>query len=272
MVKKNGEASSRSARNAEESKKNSGSNPTHDQTLPSIYSFTEQADESYLHVREHLSKAERARLRLQRDYILFKMCLRSEQLWIIYLMASLSILFGYYSVDVFKTFGQSVPELSDDRYLTWVGSMAALFNAARFIWSACLDHYSYKEVYGVLLLLQIFLAATMSFAIKSKAFYLSWICLALLCEGGHFTLVPNILKKIFGRQATSLYGVAFSYTGLTSLLMIGLLEAFAESYLLFYALTAVFSLLSLLLLHRSFSEVPFTPDQKQLVAELRQTW
>ena len=58
--------------------------------------------------------------------------------------------------------------------------MAALFNACRFVWSACLDHYSYTQVYGILLLLQVFLACTMSFAIKGKAFYLSWICLALL--------------------------------------------------------------------------------------------
>ena len=175
-------------------------------------------------------------------------------------MACLSILFGYYSVDVFKSFGQTIDELSDDKYLTWVGSMAALFNACRFIWSACLDHYSYKQVYGALLFLQIILAATMSFAIKSKAFYLSWICLALLCEGGHFTLVPNILKKIFGRQATSLYGVAFSYTGLTSLIMIGLLQAFAANYLLFYWVTALFSTLALVILHWKFSEVPFVQD------------
>ena len=184
-------------------------------------------------------------------------------------MACLSLLFGYYSVDVFKSFGQTVPELSDDKYLTWVGSMAALFNAGRFVWSACLDYYSYQQVYGVLLLLQIFLACTMSFAIKGRVFYLSWICLALLCEGGHFTLVPNILKKLFGRQATSLYGIAFSYTGLTSLVMIGLLEAFAENYLLFYAITALSSLSALILLHWKFREVPVAPDQKQLVAALK---
>ena len=251
-------------------KAHEGQSPAADRTLHSVGSFTEHADESYLRVRDRVSRADRARLRIHRDYLLFKMCLQSEQLWIIYLMACLSILFGYYSVDVFKSFGQTVEVLSDDRYLTWVGSMAALFNACRFLWSACLDYYSYKQVYGALLVLQIILATTMSFAIKSRAFYLSWICLALLCEGGHFTLVPNILKKIFGRQATSLYGIAFSYTGLTSLLMIGLLEAFAENYLLFYFLTALFSTLALVLLHRNFSEVPFTPDQKQLVAELRQ--
>ena len=106
-----------------------------------------------MHLRDKVTKADRARLRIHRDYILFKMCLNSEQFWTIYLMALLSILFGYYSVDVFKSFGQTIPELSDDKYLTWVGSMAALCNACRFIWSACLDYYSYRQVYGILLLL-----------------------------------------------------------------------------------------------------------------------
>ena len=109
----------------------------------------------------------------------------------------------------------------------------------------------------------------MSFAIKSKTFYLTWICLALFCEGGHFTLVPNILKKIFGRQATSLYGVAFSYTGLTSLIMIGLLQTFAENYLLFYYISAVFSMTALILLYLKFDEAPFILNQKQLIADLK---
>jgi len=60
-------------------------------------------------------------------------------------------------------------------------------------------------------------------AIKSKETYAIWICLALFCEGGHFTLVPNMLKKIFGDQATSLYGIMLTYTGFSSLVMICLL-------------------------------------------------
>ena len=104
-------------------------------------------------------------MRIQRDFILFKMCLKTEQFWTVYLMAAFSILTGYYSINVFKQFGQTVETLSNDEFLTWVGSVAALFNTARFVWSAFLDHYSYKKVYGVLLLLQIFIGSTMSSAI-----------------------------------------------------------------------------------------------------------
>ena len=70
-----------------------------------MHSFTEVAETSYLAINEKLTNIQRARLRIQRDFILFNMCLKSDQFWTIYLMATLSILFGYYSIDVFKQFG-----------------------------------------------------------------------------------------------------------------------------------------------------------------------
>lgn len=85
-----------------------------------------------------------------------------------------------------------------DEYLTWVGSLGSVFNSLRFLWSAALDNHSYKLIYGILLMLQMALALTMFVAIQNQVTYLIWICGALFCEGGHFTLVPNILKKIFG--------------------------------------------------------------------------
>ena len=51
----------------------------------------------------------------------------------------------------------------------------------------------------------------------------------MFCEGGHFTLVPNIIKKIYGSKATQLFGIAFTYTGLCSVFMILLQNAFLVS-------------------------------------------
>ena len=91
--------------------------------------------------------------------------------------------------------------------------------------------------------------------------YLIWICAALFCEGGHFTLVPNVLKKIYGDQATSLYGITLTYTGLSSLVMIALLEtSLSKDYLLFYIITAGTSFIALCILLFGFSEEPFTYD------------
>ena len=43
----------------------------------------------------------------------------------------------------------------------------------------------------------------------------------LLCEGGHFTLVPNVLKKIYGAEnGTVLYGIGFSFSGISAILIV----------------------------------------------------
>lgn len=109
----------------------------------------------------------------------------------------LLLVFGYYTVDVFKTFGNTRPELEGDLFLTEVGSISAVFGSLRFTWSAALDKFSYKIVYGTLLVLQMILASTMIFAANSKGMFTTWVCLTIWCEAGHFTLIPNVLKKIY---------------------------------------------------------------------------
>ena len=108
-------------------------------------------------------------------------------------MCALSIMYGYYTLDVYKTYGLTQPALDSDIYLTEVGSVGGLFGALRFIWSWALDHYSYRKVYGSLLVLQIILALTIKWTSLSRSSYAIAVCLCIWCEGGHFTLAPNIL-------------------------------------------------------------------------------
>ena len=103
-------------------------------------------------------------------------------------------MFGYYIVNTFKDFGQTVEVLNDDKFLTTVSSVSALFNSARFIWAGALDKFKFKKIYGILLIIQICLAYTVKFTEKSKASFAMFICLALFCVGGHFALFPNVLK------------------------------------------------------------------------------
>ena len=111
----------------------------------------------------------------------------------------------------------------------------------------------------------------MYIAIQTKETYMVWICLALFCEGGHFTLVPNVLKKIFGDQATSLYGITLTYTGLTSLIMIGLLEtSLGSEYLMFYLITAGSSFVAFCILIFVFTEEKFVYDKAELRRCLKQ--
>ena len=44
--------------------------------------------------------------------------MQTRQFWLIYLMALFSIFQGYYVLNVFKDFGQTISILKDDAYLT----------------------------------------------------------------------------------------------------------------------------------------------------------
>ena len=67
------------------------------------------------------------------------------------------------------------------------------------------------------------MAFTVTLTVKSKYTYASMVCLTLFCIGAHFALFPNLLKQIYGKQATPLYGVMMTGTGLTSVLIVGLI-------------------------------------------------
>jgi len=66
-------------------------------------------------------------------------------------MSFLSIFVGFFSVGSYKVYGELAGE--NESFLAATGSAGAVFNSLRFIWSALLDKYSYKKVYGSLLCL-----------------------------------------------------------------------------------------------------------------------
>ena len=151
--------------------------------------------------------------------------------------------------------------MNDDNYLAMLGSIAAVCNAIRFIWSSALDVAPYKLVYGSLLIMQVILDFTISLVSSNKTLYALWVSLILFCEGGHFTLVPNVLKKIYGEKATFLYGIMFSYTGVCSALMMILEAAFVShtvrSYNIIFAVSGLLSLCSFFILKRYFTQKKF---------------
>ena len=143
----------------------------------------------------------------------------SQPFILIFIMNFLSIFSGYFAVNNFKSYGIK-QGLTNENFLAWLGSIAAVCNSIRFVWSFATDYFSYKTVYGLMLVIQIVINFTMPLIAKNAGLFFIWICILLLCEGGHFTLVPNVLKKIFGEKGTVLYGVMFIYTGICSILMV----------------------------------------------------
>ena len=181
--------------------------------------------------------------------LLFWQCIGSKQFWVLYAMQGLSILFAYYVVNVYKLFGEGVPELDDDQYLTLVNSISAIFNALRFVWSGAIDKLPFRYIYGALLLMQISLACSMSLTEHSKVSYMIVVCLVLFCVGGHFALFPNIIRQIYGKQATFLYGWCFTGTGIASLMIeVLILSRFGDDYLTMFLLTGSGSLIAFAIL------------------------
>ena len=117
-------------------------------------------------------------------------------------MSSLSLSSGVFAISNFKAFALALNENANDHTLAVIGSIGSMFNAIRFFWSWATDYYNYKLVYGILLILQIVFNCTLKFIANNEILFGLWISVLLFCEGGHFTLVPNVLKKLFGGNAT----------------------------------------------------------------------
>lgn len=135
----------------------------------------------------------------------------------------------------------------------------------RFAWSALTDHFPFKTVYGVLCLIQVILDFTLPLVAENTWLYATWISLIMFCEGGHFSLLPNVLKKIFGDQGTALYGIAFSYTGISAIMVL-ILQHYClnveseKSYNHFFIGTGVLSLLAAIILVTVFQENKFAAN------------
>ena len=132
----------------------------------------------------------------------FSDAMKSKALYLLALMMYLSIANGYFMASNFKTYG--IEKISDDGFLTLVGSLSALCNGGgRFLWGCLSDKFDFKKIYLIILTIQIIDVATIQFISQYKIAYLFWVCLALLCEGGHFVIFPPECLKVFGPNVGS---------------------------------------------------------------------
>lgn len=165
---------------------------------------------------------------------------------------------GLITVDCVKTFAISRPNLDHEEYITEIISISCIFNGGRCVWAFLLDYYSYKKVYGGMLILQTVCGFTYYFSSKSMVSYAIWIWMGQWCEGGHFTIIPNILKIIYGKHATEIYGFVFCYIGISSSIMLGLLHsALGHDYFWFWGLGSCMSLVAMGILFTLFDQTSF---------------
>lgn len=129
---------------------------------------------------------------LQDDDIHIRDLIKDSRFWHMYIMNFMSVFYGYLLIGSYKTFGSKY--IDDDMYLTLVGSVGCIFGSLRFFWSMLLDfNYTYPQVYGVLIFIQLICSSTIFYSAQGQYKHLFMIltALSMFCEGGHFVLVPS---------------------------------------------------------------------------------
>ena len=179
-------------------------------------------------------------------------------------MTFLSINMSTFTIGNYAQYGQQY--ISDTNMLVWIGSVGSVCTCLRFAWSFPLDYFSFKYVYGAMLLFEIVLSFTMPLAVKSEETYMIWVALTYWCEGGHFTLAPAIYKKIFGSEGSRVFGIGFSFLGVASLFQIGFIALLAPYIGIsgLYYVFGVFCIISLVILIFFFEQKAVDLSDNQL--------
>ena len=144
----------------------------------------------------------------------------SSRFWLLYALNFCTVFYGYLLLSTYKMF--AVMYINDDIFITFVGSIAFILGALRFVWSMLLDKgYSYHQVYGTLILIQIICSSLIirSAEQKSKGIFLLLTSLSIFCEGGHFVLLPSHCAQVYhsSKKGVKVYSLLVSCFGLSSI-------------------------------------------------------
>lgn len=125
--------------------------------------------------------------------------IKTRRFWHLFFMAFLSIVPGFYIINVYKTFGKT--KIDDDEFLTVVGSVSSVFNGSfRYVWGALMDVIGFKKSYAALILIQTVFIMTIFYVADIEALYLIWVSVIVCCEGGHFSLYPTVIARMYGKR------------------------------------------------------------------------
>jgi OFA family oxalate/formate antiporter-like MFS transporter len=130
----------------------------------------------------------------------------------------------------YKSFGKKY--ISDDQFLSLIGAVGSMGNGlSRFFWAAMLDRFDFKCLYSALLIINGFLALTVSYAVMVPQVYLVYILLTYVCYGGHLGMFPAIASQVFGiRNGTQIYGLLFQGFATSNLIQFFLIRTVQVSY------------------------------------------
>ena len=77
----------------------------------------------------------------------------------------------------------------------------------------------------------------------------------IFCEGAHFVIIPTALRLIYGKSASSVYGVIFTFTGLANLMIMLICRSnFGLDYGKVFILSAAMNVVAIILLLGGFKQ------------------
>ena len=75
-----------------------------------------------------------------------------------------------------------------------IGALGGLVNGgSRIVWGVIQDKYGFKKIYTFILLSQLFVTATITYAVDYKYLYALEVLVGYNCLGSHFVLFPTAM-------------------------------------------------------------------------------
>mmetsp|Transcript_4653 Transcript_4653/g.7730 ORF Transcript_4653/g.7730 Transcript_4653/m.7730 type:complete len:501 (-) Transcript_4653:96-1598(-) len=131
---------------------------------------------------------------------------------------------GLFIAGTYKTFGA---QLKDDAYLSMVGSVASVANAAGrlMIWAPLCDRFGFQRALLVLTTCLASLLLTYPLSFSSPTLFMVWTPAIFLFSGGNYVVYPTATAQLFGvKHCAANYGLVWVVTGLTATIFITWLE------------------------------------------------
>ena len=114
-----------------------------------------------------------------------------------FVVTSFSLTFGFFTKVSFKTWGSLYHD--DDQYLTEVAKIGLLCAAFSFIiWAFLMQWLGFKNVYVMILVLQIAIILSFSSVSHDRTFYKAWIAMAWILESGNLTIIRPFIHSVYG--------------------------------------------------------------------------
>lgn len=181
---------------------------------------------------------------------------RSSIFAIICLMAFSSSIQGYFFNGAWKYIAQAQIKGLNDIELSSLLTIGGSLNSISRLVMGLLNHYlSFKFLYTIVIVLQLFLAATILSFGTTYPSYAAYLGLAFFCEGSHICLFPTMMTKVFGLQVGArLYPLIYQCFSIAILVQFVLYSQLGHSYSLLLTIFSIMGIIAFTILHLFFIE------------------